>query len=67
LIAYHSKTRSVFLFGFAKSQRDNVSDEDLGDLKKLADVFLALDDDELKLAIDEKELVEVPHEAEDKR
>jgi hypothetical protein len=34
LIAFRSSHRSVFLYGFAKSERDNVSDRELDDLKK---------------------------------
>ena len=62
LIAFHTRTRSVFLYGFAKSQKDNVGEEDLDNLKKLAARFLALNDDELRQALEETELIEVLHD-----
>jgi hypothetical protein len=36
LIAYRAKTRSVFLFGFAKSERGNVEDDELATLRDIA-------------------------------
>jgi hypothetical protein len=59
LIAYHDGTRSIFLYGFAKSQRDNIDEEDLSSLKKLAAKLLVLTDGELQQTVDEKELSEV--------
>jgi len=40
LIAYRSKTRAVFMFGFAKNDQDNVSDDELAELKKAAALML---------------------------
>jgi hypothetical protein len=40
-IAFRRLDRAVFLYGFAKSERDNIADRDLARLKKLAAVFLA--------------------------
>jgi hypothetical protein len=31
LLAYRAEERTVFLYGFAKSERDNVDDDELGD------------------------------------
>ena len=36
VIAYRSSQRSVFFYGFAKNERDNIDDRELNDLKKLA-------------------------------
>jgi hypothetical protein len=41
VIAYRASQRSVFLYGFAKNERDNVDDRELDDLKKLARLYLA--------------------------
>ena len=40
LIAYRSTTRAVFMFGFAKNDQDNVSDDELAELKKAAALML---------------------------
>jgi hypothetical protein len=40
VIAYRHAHRSVFLYGFAKSERDNIDDRELEDLRKLAKHFL---------------------------
>jgi hypothetical protein len=39
LIAYRATHRGVFLYGFAKSERDNIDDRELADLKKLARLY----------------------------
>ena len=40
LIAYRAKTRSVFLFGFAKSERENIDDDELATLRDIAKGWL---------------------------
>ena len=40
LIAFRSQLRSVFLFGFAKSERDNIEDHELKKLRQAADEML---------------------------
>ena len=64
LIAYQSQTRSVFLYGFAKSEKDNIDDEELSDLRKLASQILVLDDLQLEMALAANELIEVSNESE---
>jgi hypothetical protein len=41
LIAYRSKTRAVFLFGFAKNEQDNIDDDELKELRKAAGEMLS--------------------------
>jgi hypothetical protein len=43
LIAFRSKLRAVFLFGFAKSELDNVDDTQLATLRETAALWLAAD------------------------
>lgn len=62
IIAYRTKTRSVFVYGFAKNERDNIDRDDLEILKKLARRFLTMKDDEIKKAVAEGELIEVSHD-----
>ena len=59
VIAYRAARRSVFLYGFAKSQRDNIDDRELDDLKKLARHYLSYTDEQIATAMNERELREV--------
>jgi hypothetical protein len=43
MIAYRAKERAVFLFGFAKSERENISADELLILRKVAGNWLAAD------------------------
>ena len=61
LIAFHGQTRSVFLYGFAKSEAENIGEGELYSLRKLAARLLSLSDDELDLAVAEGELTELEH------
>ena len=53
--------RWVFLYGFSKSERDNIDDHELRLTKRLAVVFLAMSEQALARAIVTGELVEVRH------
>ena len=64
LIAFQTQTRCVFLYGFAKNEKDNVDEEELSDLKKLANQILAFNNEQLDIALKENELSEVPYEDE---
>ena len=65
LIAFRTSSRSVFLYGFVKNEKENINEVELNDLKKLAGRLLAYDDRELKQALAAKELIEVPYDDED--
>lgn len=59
VIAYRASKRSVFLYGFAKSERDNIDGGELHDLKKLARHYLSYTDEQIAAAVNERELREV--------
>ena len=59
VIAYRAARRSVFLYGFAKSERENIAERELDDLKKLATHFLSYNDEQIAKALSETELREV--------
>jgi hypothetical protein len=59
VIAYRAPQRSVFLYGFAKNERDNISDRELDDLKKLAKQLLSYTEEQIGKAIRQAELREV--------
>ncbi len=54
-VGYHA----FFVYGFAKNQRDNISQEELKEFRALADEMLAFDDDQLQIALDAEKISEV--------
>ncbi|HSC66288.1 MAG TPA: type II toxin-antitoxin system RelE/ParE family toxin [Cellvibrio sp.] len=59
LIATHMQDRWFFVFGFNKNERDNVSATELKYLQQLARDLLSLNDQQLKIALNAGELLEV--------
>lgn len=59
VVAFRVSQRSVFLYGFAKSERDNIDDRELADLKKLARHYLGYSDAQIAMALEQTELREV--------
>ena len=59
MIAYRAKDRAVFLFGFAKSDLENIDRDDLLTAREIAADWLAADDERLARAIAEGELQEL--------
>ena len=65
VIAYRRGNRAVFLFGFAKSERANLDDDELAYWQRVGRSYLGLDDDGIEAAIAEDELTEVSYGDED--
>jgi hypothetical protein len=61
IIAYRRGDRAVFLFGFAKSERANLDDDELIYWRRIGRLYIALDDDVLETAVAADELVEVSY------
>src|SRR3989440_12128715 len=61
LIAYRSGERAVFLFGFAKSDRDNLGFDHASELKAAAHDVLVLSPSEMATRLAADTLVEVPY------
>jgi hypothetical protein len=59
LVAYRIKGRAVFLFGFAKSDRGNISKDELHALAIRGAVWLSVGDGVIETAIAEAKLREV--------
>jgi len=59
LLAFRSEDRAVFLYGFAKSERENIAPDQLVELKLYAERWLAFDDEQIERAIADDELREV--------
>ena len=59
LLAGFGSHRSIFLFGFAKNERENIEDVELKTLREIADTFLKADDAKIEQAILHGVLIEV--------
>ena len=59
IIAYSAGRRAVFLFGFAKNERDNIDRDELATLREIASAWLAADTDQIERAIAEGALQEI--------
>ena len=64
LIVYRIDDRAIFVFGFAKSDQDNLEPDELADLKTAAKLLLGYDADDLEEAVTKGELWEVDCDAE---
>ncbi len=61
IVAYRRGSRAVLLFGFAKSERDNLDDDELAQWQRVGRTYLGLDDEGLEAAIAAEELMEVSY------
>jgi hypothetical protein len=59
MILFRTGTRAFFVYGFAKNEQDNISNDDLISLRKLAAKMLNYDEKELAIAIQKKLVIEV--------
>ena len=59
MIATNLRDRWVFLYGFAKNERDNVDDDELRDLKLLARTYLGTGEETIARLVEAGELTEV--------
>lgn len=62
LVASNLGNRWIFLFGFAKNERANVSDQELKVLQIIGQTFLNLSSDEIGTALREGQFKEINHE-----
>jgi hypothetical protein len=67
LIAYRAKSRSVFLFGFAKSARGNIEDDELETARDIARGWLDANTKALARAIEEGLLQEMNYDDEEEK
>ncbi len=61
LIAYRFGGLSVFLYGFAKNERENIEEDELATLREIAAGWLGADDKGLRKAIEKGILQEVQY------
>ena len=65
LIGFRSD-RAIFLFGFAKNERDNIDDKQLTTLREIVTSWFAADDKKIAQALKDGLLIEVKHGQKDK-
>jgi hypothetical protein len=63
IIAYRRGNRAIFLFGFAKSERENLDHDELAQWQRIGRAYLGLDDEGLEAAIAADELMEVGYDS----
>lgn len=64
LLAYRSGERAVFLYGFAKNERENIESDELQTLREIGAGWLAADTKSIARAISEDALQEVKNDDE---
>jgi hypothetical protein len=64
LIAYRAGHRAVFLYGFAKRERENIDPDELATLREIAAAWLAADPKRITQALNEGTLQEVAYDEE---
>jgi hypothetical protein len=64
LVAYHMKDRSIFLYCFAKNERENIDDDELTTLREIAARWLNTGRESLERAVEAGVLQEAHYEEE---
>ena len=59
IVIYQHGRRAFFVFGFAKSRKANIKDEELKQFKKIAKMMFALSDKEIDAMVTAKSLTEI--------
>jgi len=62
VIAYQIKRKAFFIFGYAKSEKNNISEEELKIAKAFAGELLSYNDQQLDTLIKDGKLIEVIYE-----
>lgn len=65
VLAYRRAHRAVFLLGFAKSDRTNIEDDDLEELRARGREYLALSEERIEELLLEDDLTEISCDEED--
>ena len=59
IILMKFQDKAIFAHGFAKGEKSNIAKNELGGFKTMANAFLSLDDEQIKILIDKRNLIEV--------
>jgi hypothetical protein len=66
VIAFRRGARAVFLLGFAKSERDNIADDELDELRRQATAILSLSLEQIAAMVASGDVMEVNDERDEK-
>ncbi len=58
--------RAVFIYGFAKSERENIAEDELLSLREIAAGWIGADAEEMSRALEER-IIEVVNDGEDQK
>lgn len=58
-MAFRVTRRTVFLYGFAKSERENIQADELNFWRSVAAAFIGMDETKIKIMLNEGEISEV--------
>lgn len=61
LVAFRLRDRAVFLYGFAKNERDNIDPDELADLRELAESWLTASVEQIGRSLVDGSLQEVEY------
>lgn len=64
MVAYRAEGRAVFVYAFAKNERDNIGPDELMSLRQIAEGWLAADDDTIALAVTDGAVQEIDYDQE---
>jgi hypothetical protein len=59
IVAFKAHDKAIFIYGFTKNQKDNITGIEQEALKKLAKFYFGCDDSQINKAIKHGELIEV--------
>lgn len=62
LIAYQAKTMAIFIYGFAKSDLDNLDDNELQSLREISRAWLNANNKKIKHSLENGSLQEIIYE-----
>jgi hypothetical protein len=59
ILCYKQNDRAIFIHGFAKNEKDNLSPKELVAFKEVARILLNLSEKEINVAIENRDFIEV--------
>ena len=62
MIAYRASDRAVFLYGFAKNDRENIESDELLSFRQIAEKLLAADEAKIREDLETGTLQEIEHD-----
>ena len=62
ILCFKKEERAFFVYGFAKSSRANLAQDETREFKKLAKILFAMTDEQLELMLQHDDFDELPYE-----